>query len=191
MESTPYAHDALRVGGVNGVTQNDPQGKLIDFSSVAPQDLEEISSLMQALGHLREMEKAVAEASAKYMGLNETDMRALRYIMVCENQNTVVTARDISKFLSVSAASTTKLLDRLEHGGHIARQPHPSDRRALQINVTPETRRAAYETVGKHQARRFHAAARLTSREREVVTRFLKDMTQEIDLAHADWGNND
>lgn len=67
------------------------------------------------------------------------------------------------------------------------RQVHPVDRRAFAIEVTPDTEASAMQTVGRQQARRFHAAARLTAEEREVVIRFLKDMTQEISLSNAAW----
>ena len=90
-------------------------------------------------------------------------------------------------WLDISTASTTKLLDRLERGGHITRDSHPSDRRALVISVTPETHRSAMSTVGRQQARRFNAAARLSPSEREVVIGFLTDMADELSLAHAPW----
>ena len=98
-----------------------------------------------------------------------------------------VTAGHLASHLGISTASTTKLLDRLQSGGHITRNPHPTDRRALQISVTPETRRSAHETVGRHHARRYHTAARLTPAERDIVIRFLRDMADEIDIKNADW----
>lgn len=67
------------------------------------------------------------------------------------------------------------------------RSPHPTDRRALAITITEETRHAAMQTVGRQQAKRFYAAARLTREERAVVIRFLEDMTQEIALPDEAW----
>ena len=69
----------------------------------------------------------------------------------------------------------------------MTREPHPTDRRALAISITPETHQAALNTVGKQQARRFHAAARLSREEREVVIRFLNDMTREIMVGVESW----
>jgi hypothetical protein len=43
------------------------------------------------------------------------------------------------------------------------------------------------ETVGRQQAKRFYAAARLTPAERDVVIRFLTDMTEEITLRDEPW----
>ena len=169
------------------IKANSPAGELIDHSDLSEEDVEQISRLMQALGNLRNVERQLSEGSAKYMALNETDMRALHFLIVCENSSEVVTPSRITQHLGISPATTTKLLDRLEKAGHITRSPHASDRRATEIRITAETRRSAYETVGAQQARRFHAAARLTSEEREVVISFLHDMAEEIDMKHADW----
>lgn len=174
--------DGLTHSAIYDVDASDPRSTLIDRTGVAPEDLRQIALLMGALGDLRDAEQRLSLASRRYMQLNETDMRALHYLIVCANREVIATAGGIAQHLGISTASTTKLLDRLEKGGHITRAPHPSDRRALAISITPETRHAAMETVGRQQARRFYAAARLTSAERDVVIRFLSDMTAEISL---------
>ena len=120
------------------------------------------------------------DAALAHLRLNETDMRAIHFLIVCDNRGDQATAGAIAAHLGISTAATTKLLDRLERRGHVKRHPHPSDRRALVIAVTPATKEAAIATVGRHQARRFYAAARLSPAEREVVTRFLDDMTTEL-----------
>ncbi len=171
------------------VTSNDPESALIDRSGVSPDELNEISAVMAALGGLRDAEQRLSEASQKYMKLGRSDMRALHFLIVAHHRGVVITPSAIAAHLSISSASTTKLLDRLAAGGHIVRAPHPSDRRALAITVTDETREAAMETVGRLQAKRFHAAARLTSEERAVVIRFLDDMTDQIALRDAAWSN--
>jgi DNA-binding MarR family transcriptional regulator len=165
---------------VYDVAANDPDGRLLDLRSFPPQDLAQISELMQAVGALREVEDRLNADSRAYMKLGASDMRALHFLIVSENQGRVTTAAAIAAHLHITSASTTKLLDRLERAGHITRSPHPSDGRALAIRITPNTRRVATETVGVQQSRRFHAAARLTAAEREVVIRFLRDTAQEL-----------
>lgn len=169
------------------VDSSDPRSTLIDRSGVDPEDLRQIAQVMGALGELRDAEQKLSLASRRYMRLNDTDMRALHYLIVSENRGGTATPGAIATHLGISTASTTKLLDRLEKGGHIRRAPHPTDRRALAISITPETRRAAMETVGKQQAKRFYSAARLTSEERDVVIRFLSDMAQEIAIRDEPW----
>lgn len=182
-ESSPFG--AAR--GIYDVDISDPRGELIDRSGLSHDDIRQISGVMQALGGLRDAEQRLSEASLRYMKLNTTDMRALHFLIACENSGIIATPGAMSAHLGISTASTTKLLDRLERAAHITRSPHPSDRRALAIAITPETRRSAIETVGRQHARRFTAAAKLTPQEREVVQRFLTDMTAEIAIDNVSW----
>ena len=179
--------DGLAHSAIYDVESADPRSTLIDRSGVDPEDLRQIALVMGALGELRDAEQKLSLASRRYMRLNDTDMRALHYLIVCANRGATATPGGIATHLGISTASTTKLLDRLEKGGHIRRAPHPTDRRALAITITPETRQAAMETVGRQQAKRFYSAARLTPDERDVVIRFLSDMAQEITLRDEPW----
>lgn len=173
--------------GIYHLDANDPHQELVDRSCLSDADIQQISGLMAALGRLRDAEQRLADASLRYMKLNQSDMRALHYLIVCANQGIIATPGAIASQLNISTASTTKLLDRLERAGHVTRRAHPSDRRALAIAITPETHDAAMRTVGKQQAGRFLAAARLSPEERGVVMRFLDDMAREIDVNGGAW----
>lgn len=173
------------------VEKNDPDSALIDRTGVSPEHMQEIAAVMAALGRLREAEQRLSEASQRYMKLGRSDMRALHMLIVAQHSQTVVTPSAIAAHLNISTASTTKLLDRLEAAGHITRSPHPNDRRALAISITEETKEAAKQTVGRLQAKRFHAAARLTSEERATVVRFLEDMTEQITLRNEAWAQDE
>lgn len=177
--------------GVYDVDSSDPESHLLNREGLDPEDVQQISELMISLGELRDVERKLAEASRDYMQLNDTDMRALHFLIVSANRKLIVTPGSIARHLDITTASTTKLLDRLERDGHITRSTHPTDRRALAITITPTTRAAAMETVGRQQARRFHAAARLTREQRAVVIGFLRDMTREIALTDGAWAGGD
>lgn len=179
----PISENLYMVGGAPDVSG------LIDAPSLPPAETAEIARLMNALARLREEELRLSEASRKYMKLSAQDMRALHYLIVAKRQGEVVTPGMLAGHLRISAASTTKLLNRLERGNHVVRLLHPTDRRAFRIEITPETEASAKQTVGRQQARRYYAAARLTSSEREIVTRFLDDMREEISLRKADWAH--
>jgi DNA-binding MarR family transcriptional regulator len=166
--------------GIPEITQgfHDPRvvdraGRLVSTGGLDEEQVSQVVRVMDALFRWRTAEQRASAASRRYMKLGETDMKALRFVIVRTDQGLHVTARDIAEHLGISSASTTKLLDRLENGGHIHRTPHPSDRRAIAVVVTPETRRAAEETVGREHARRFQVAASLEPAEREVVIGFL------------------
>lgn len=136
-------------------------------------DVDQVVRVMQSLRGWHDAASRMSAASERYMKLNHTDMRAIRFLIAAHNQGAVATPGALAAYLGISSAATTKLLDRLERGGHLARAPHPTDRRALAITVTDHTRRDARETVGRQHARRFAVAAALTPNEREVVIRFL------------------
>lgn len=169
------------------VNSGDPRSELVDRSGMAPEDVHQITRLMNALSGLRNKEKVLAEASEKYMQLNNQDMRALHFLIVANHRAEVVTPGMLGTHLEMSPASITKLLNRLEKAGHIIRKVHPVDRRAFSIEVTDETRASAMETVGRKQAKRFQAAARLSREERQVVIDFLEDMARELTLDGEDW----
>jgi DNA-binding MarR family transcriptional regulator len=176
--------------GIYHLDALDPHQELVDRSGLSEADVQQISHLMAALGRLREAEQRLSDASLRYMKLNQSDMRALHYLIVCANHDVIATPGAIAARLHISTASTTKLLDRLEKAGHVTRRAHPSDRRALAIAITPETHQAAMRTVGRQQAKRFLAASRLTSAERETVMRFLDDMAEEIDVSEDAWAGS-
>ncbi|MFP7365301.1 MarR family transcriptional regulator [Corynebacterium callunae] len=169
------------------VNSSDPNSEIVDRSSLSHEEIAQIGRVMKSLGDLRNAERAVAEASEKYMKLSSQDMRALHYLIVAKHRDEVVTPGMLGQYLSLSPASITKLLNRLEKGGHIIREVHPFDRRAFAIEVTPSTRNSAMQTVGKQHAKRFQSAARLTSAEREIVIKFFEDMNKELSLEDVDW----
>ncbi|WP_423058854.1 MarR family winged helix-turn-helix transcriptional regulator [Brevibacterium linens] len=188
MESTEAAgvHDPITENMYTGSQSSFP-GDLVDSSDLSTADRKQIAAVMNALARLREAERALSEASRRFMKLSEQDMRALHYLIAAKRQNAVVTPKMLSAHMSMSAASVTKLINRLEREGHVIRKLHPSDRRAYALEVTAETTRSARETVGRTQARRIHAAADLTGRERDAVIRFLNGMAEELSLDNVDW----
>lgn len=159
----------------------DSRGQMVDSAALTEEALEGAIEVMNAMHRWREAETRVSEASQRYMQLSDTDMRAVRYILVQTDRGKSVTAREVSEYLEISSASMTKLLDRLEEGAHVQRHPHPLDRRALALMITEETRSAAEETIGAEYARRFTVAADLTGAERTAVLKFLGALSQTIE----------
>ena len=152
---------------------SDRDEQLVSRAGMNDAEVDQVVRVMEALRGWHDAERRMSEASRRYMKLNANDMRALRFLIAARNQGELATPGALTDYLGISSASTTKLLDRLERGGHLVRSPHPSDRRALAISVTDETRAVARESVGRQHARRFAAAVALTPDEREVVIRFL------------------
>lgn len=151
----------------------DPRQELVRHDDLSETELEQIVRVLTAMRDWREAEQKLSFESRTHMRLNETDMKALRYIIASMNADVAVTAGALSEYLHISTASTTKLLDRLEKAGHIERKPHPTDRRAVTVEITEDTHRQVRKTMGQQHARRFEVVRSLTPGERDVVTGFL------------------
>lgn len=109
--------------------------------------------------------------------------RALHFLIVAENRGIATTPSDLARHLEITTASTTKMLDRLQRAGHITRSPHPDDRRALCVAVTPETKLVARDSVGRQQAARVGPAAELGTEGRSVVIGFLDRTAEALEEA--------
>ena len=155
----------------------DPRQEIVQRSGLDEQEVDQVVRVLQGLRDWREAERRMSEASRRYMKLGETDMRTLRFVIAVQYRGETATPGAIAAHLGITSASTTKMLDRLADAGHIRRLPHPTDRRSLAVEVTEETREIAMKSVGRDHARRFEAAARLNPEEREVVMRFLGELT--------------
>lgn len=159
---------------------NDPEERLVHRSHLPPSELADVVVVLNAMQRWGEAERRLSQASQRYMRLGETDMRALRLLIAARNQSIPITPGMIASHLAISTAATTKLLDRLERGGHVRRGPHPTDRRSLTVEVTDETRSAARESVGRSHARRFDVIAALSTAERAVVAAFFNAMSATV-----------
>ncbi len=164
----------------------DPHQQLVSYDGLDPQEIGQIVRLLVGIRTWREAEQEISFRSRHQMKLNETDMKALRFLVAAKNEGTLVTPGLLAEHLRISTASTTKLLDRLEHAGHIERAPHPTDRRALVITITQQTHERVRDGVGRMHAHRFTVAAALTTAERDTVIRFLEQLSQTDDAAPGD-----
>lgn len=150
----------------------DPGQEIVSRTHLAPDEVDQVVEVLEAMNRWRDTERRMSEASRRYMKLGDNDMRALRYLIAGQRHGRVIMPRDIANTLGISPAATTKLLDRLEAGHHIRRAPHPGDRRSITIEVTDETRASARASVGRSHARRFDAVAELSAEDRAAVLRF-------------------
>lgn len=166
---------------IYNLTASDPDSKLIDRSVRSPEELHQIDRIMAEMGRLRAVERKISRASQQYMKLNETDMRAVRFLISAKNTGSSVTPSMMAKHLKISTASVTKMIDKMEKAGHVVRVANPTDRRSLCVEVTNEAHMVARKQVGRHHAARFGAAARLSQAERETVIRFLAETALDLE----------
>lgn len=150
----------------------DPDQELVSLENYTSDEVDQVVEVMEAMRRWRTIERTLNDASRKYMRLGENDMRAVRYLIAMQRHGTLATPSDVAKYLGITTASVSKMLDRLVAGNHVHRLPHPQDRRSTALQVSEETLAIARQSVGHNHAQRFHAIAHLTPDERAAVIKF-------------------
>ncbi|AVL98666.1 MarR family transcriptional regulator [Microbacterium sp. str. 'China'] len=135
------------------------------------------------LRRYRSAETAMRARTRASMGMNETDLVALRFLLREQKAGRIVRPIDLARMLDISTASTTTLIDRLEKGGHARREPHPTDRRAGIVVPTVSSDDEVRATLGAMHRRMLSLVDDLSDEERVVVMRFLVGMTAAIQEA--------
>ena len=144
-------------------------------------DQESGRTVLKALRDYRAAEQDMRRRTRDALGVNEKDMQALRHLMRAQEQGNSLGPTDISRLLAISTASTTALVDRLVSSGHIRRQLHPTDRRALELVPTEKSSREMREILGQMHQRMMAVAKSLSPDEADIVARFLQRLTDVID----------
>jgi DNA-binding MarR family transcriptional regulator len=141
--------------------------------------------VLNGLRRYRKAETAMRRRTRASMRMGETDLLALQYLLRTTTGGTAVGPRDLSRYLGISSASTTVLIDRLVRSGHVMRHPHPTDRRALTLSTTATTDAEVRATLGKMHSRMLAAAEQLSPTEMQAVLRFLESMKDAVDVVDA------
>ncbi|ASN18589.1 MarR family transcriptional regulator [Arthrobacter sp. YN] len=137
--------------------------------------------VLNALRDYRASEQAMRRRTRSSMGMGEKDLLALRYLFEAEASGTVMKPKDLGDKLGITSASMTTLIDRLVESGHIRREPHPTDRRALILKATPGSDQEVRHTLGGMHRRMLDAACALNPDESQVVVNFLQHMREALD----------
>ncbi|PPF19125.1 MarR family transcriptional regulator [Rathayibacter sp. AY1F3] len=132
--------------------------------------------VLAAMRAFRTAEAAMRRRTRGSMGMGENDLLAVQFLMRRQQKGVHVSPKDLASYLGISSASTTVLIDRLVKSGHVVREPHPSDRRAIRIVATPTSHREVRETLDEMHRRMLEAAETLSPSEAGTVIRFLQTM---------------
>ena len=87
----------------------------------------------------------------------------------------------LSASLLVATGTMTGRIDRLEKLGLVRRIPHPTDRRALEIELTEHGRALVDQVVGEHLAREHEILSVLSDEEREQLIRITRKLLQHLE----------
>ncbi|TPW72913.1 MarR family winged helix-turn-helix transcriptional regulator [Schumannella sp. 10F1B-5-1] len=142
--------------------------------------------VLNALRRYRSAEVAMRRRTRSSMGMGETDLLALRYLLEAARRGDVVTPKDLATRLDISSASTTVLIDRLVKSGHVRRDPHPTDRRSIIVVATPSSDDEVRHTLGRMHERMVEVAESLTPAQSDAVVLFLTRMREAVETVDAD-----
>ena len=101
------------------------------------------------------------------LGVNVTDMECLALLF----HNRLATPSELARHTGLTSGATTAMLDRLERGGLIERQPNPEDRRGTLIVL----KKSGVEKVGPWFSSARDAQQKLVSRYSEDELQILVD----------------
>ncbi|MEU9572446.1 MarR family transcriptional regulator [Streptomyces massasporeus] len=118
------------------------------------------------------------QALADHLGLHPTDVQCLSLLTA---EPDPLTVKQIADMTGLTTGSATRLVDRLERGGYVARTPDRQDRRRVLVTLVPE-HVARVTAVWDDLGVAWHALLDdHTEDELEVITRHMR---QAHDLSH-------
>ncbi|MHC6592034.1 MarR family winged helix-turn-helix transcriptional regulator [Arthrobacter sp. C152] len=118
------------------------------------------------------------DAAGGRKDMHRTDMNALAVIMRHTAAGSTVTPGVLRRELNLSSPATTALIDRLDSSGHIVRERTGTDRRQVQLKMTPKAFQeggAVFAPLARHMG---SAMAAFSEEELETVIRFMTAMVE-------------
>jgi DNA-binding MarR family transcriptional regulator len=137
--------------------------------------------VLNLLRTYREAERRMRLRTRDSMGMGETDLVALRFLLREARSDRLVRQRDLAEALQITSASASGLVDRLCRDGYAERVAHPEDRRSVAITPTAKADDEVRSTLGEMHKRMLAAAESLTPAELAAVAKFLTALTRSID----------
>lgn len=160
-----------------GRTINDSIGWKIDrWEQVVPgafRKIEAAARLQQLAGVLGEAMDQVAMNE----GLaNQGDYQVLSVLRLTDHRGESITATEVARQLEMTTATMVNRVDRLERLDYVKRVPHPIDRRAANLVITPDGIACAERMVLRRTEERERRLAVLTDEERTTLTAILRKL---------------
>ncbi|MGP3535959.1 MarR family winged helix-turn-helix transcriptional regulator [Microbacterium sp. RD1] len=137
--------------------------------------------VLQAFRVYRAAEIAMRRRTRESMSMGENELLVLRYLLKASGEGRSVSPSELTRYLGVSTASTTAIIDRLEKSGHVTRVPHPSDRRSILVVATAESDAEVRATLGSMHQRMMAAVIDMTPEESAVVIECLARLQEAVD----------
>ena len=120
----------------------------------------------------------IARSFAEQNDMSANEFRALLFVVIAETKGIRLTAGELRKQMSLSAAAITYLVERMTVDGHLRREIDPSDRRKVILRYSDhgmDLARAFFARLSAHQR---SALAALPDSDLEAAHRTFNAMVQ-------------
>lgn len=144
-------------------------------------DADSAVELLSATRRFRSADHEMRQRMSAGMGMNMTDLAALRCVIAHELTGDPVTPLRLAQQLEISGASTSKLLDRLAVSGHLERAPHPHDGRSRIVVATDHAHVQVRERLSGMHEQMLEIARAVPESARQATTDFLLAMADHLE----------
>ncbi|MET0162688.1 MAG: MarR family transcriptional regulator [Microbacteriaceae bacterium] len=152
-----------------------PSGYWYDDDQVGATDV------LNLFRRYRAADERMQRRTRESMEMGDNDLRAMRFLSQSRATGRAPVARELAELLRISTASVTALIDRLVRAGHVVREANPADRRSIVLRTTESGDERVRGTLDRMHGAMMTAAERLDPAERQVVARFLREMTDAVE----------
>ena len=134
------------------------------------------TAVLNAMRSYRAAEVDMRRRTQTSMKMGESDLAAVRIMIESAAGGETMSPTDLSKRLHISTASTTLLVDRLVHSGHVKRMPHPTDRRSVLLVATQSSNDEVHSTLGLMHEQMMEIASGLSIADAGIILGFFRRM---------------
>jgi DNA-binding MarR family transcriptional regulator len=147
------------------------QQALLELANRYPEfDLASVETCLAFLDTTADVYEALDAHFARY-GLSMGKFTLLMQLLQAPEQG--LTPSDFAERAGVTRATITGLLDGLEREGWVRRQPYPSDRRMLSVQLTDKGQQLLSQMLPDHFCRTTGLMANLTATEKKTLVQLL------------------
>lgn len=139
-------------------------------------------SALEVYLHLLRTGDEVFRVTDAFLSANNISQGRFTVLMLLMNREEACgmqrTPAELAEMAGVTRATMTGLIDTLERDGFVKREPDPSDRRMMSVNLTPSGEAFLAKFLPEHFRRTAALMARLTEAERKTLVHLLGKVLQ-------------
>lgn len=152
-----------------------PVSRFLDPGATVPT---ETADLIDQLAQLNMANERMRATLAKELGMSLHEFSALGYI---DNAGGAATPKALAGNLYITTGSATALIDRMVDAGLVARQPHPTDRRSILLELTDQGQSLMELIIARYAEATQAALGETSARQTKSIGNFVSRFTTALD----------